>query len=403
MTAPARADDGAAGGADLRFDLLVVGAGMAGLTAAAVAASRGAEVLVVDKEPAVGGSAAISGGHIWTAPTAEVLSAESPASDPALAALLLARFGEAVDWIRSTGVEMTDELTVLGYGRGYRFDVLRYLERCQGMVEAAGGWVLPGRAVTALLTSSGAVCGALIRDDRGETTAVSAPWTLLATGGFSAALDLIGRHICPSENVVVRSAPGATGDGLRLAAALGAATTETMSPFYGHLVGWPVRRWGREQFIRLSFFSSTEGLLLDLDGRRFTDESRMDHRNAQAVARCRDGRAVLVFDAGMTASALATKAADGMNKPDPFTESIAEGANAVECGRLGDLGAALTSWGFDGAEALRTLRAYDEAARSGTPDPPRLRGAPRFAEPPFRAVEVRSGITMTEGGLAVDA
>lgn len=46
-------------------DVLVVGSGAAGLTAALVARDAGATVLLVEKGPAYGGSSALSGGAIW--------------------------------------------------------------------------------------------------------------------------------------------------------------------------------------------------------------------------------------------------------------------------------------------------------------------------------------------------
>ena len=48
-------------------DLLVIGGGMAGMSAAGWAAERGARVIVVEKAAALGGSALLSGGVFWTA------------------------------------------------------------------------------------------------------------------------------------------------------------------------------------------------------------------------------------------------------------------------------------------------------------------------------------------------
>ena len=56
------------------IDLIVLGAGAGGLTAAAVAATEGLEVLVLEKAAQVGGTTAISGGMIW-APNSHLANA----------------------------------------------------------------------------------------------------------------------------------------------------------------------------------------------------------------------------------------------------------------------------------------------------------------------------------------
>jgi succinate dehydrogenase/fumarate reductase flavoprotein subunit len=58
-------------------DLLVIGSGAAGMTAAAVAASEGLQALVVEKTGRVGGTTAISGGMVWI-PCDEFLRAAQP-------------------------------------------------------------------------------------------------------------------------------------------------------------------------------------------------------------------------------------------------------------------------------------------------------------------------------------
>ena len=83
-------------------DLLVIGAGMAGATAAARAVQKGASVVVVEKAPTIGGSA-VYAGFVWTAPTIEVIRRENPGADPALGARLVEGFEPALDWVRSLG------------------------------------------------------------------------------------------------------------------------------------------------------------------------------------------------------------------------------------------------------------------------------------------------------------
>src|SRR6185436_3001260 len=104
-----------------RVDLLVLGGGMAGMTAAARAAADGASVVLVEKGPAIGGSAMYAG-FIWTAPTVEVMRDVNPDGDPALSAQVVEHYGEALDWVRSLDVTLGEMVTVLGYGRGCATD-----------------------------------------------------------------------------------------------------------------------------------------------------------------------------------------------------------------------------------------------------------------------------------------
>src|SRR3954447_24403052 len=71
------------------YDVVVIGCGAAGMTAALRAAKRGLSVLVVEKAPTFGGSAARSGAGIWI-PNNEVILAAGVPDTPAKAATYLA-------------------------------------------------------------------------------------------------------------------------------------------------------------------------------------------------------------------------------------------------------------------------------------------------------------------------
>jgi succinate dehydrogenase/fumarate reductase flavoprotein subunit len=99
------------------YDIVVVGAGAAGLTAAAVAATEGRRVLLVEQAPRVGGTTAISGGMVWLPANhkmAEAGRADSreaarlylqhtvpPAADPAPLETFLDRGDEALRYLEA--------------------------------------------------------------------------------------------------------------------------------------------------------------------------------------------------------------------------------------------------------------------------------------------------------------
>src|SRR5438270_7236809 len=91
-------------------DLLVVGGGMAGMSAAARACSDGASVILVEKGAAIGGSAMYAG-FIWTAPTVEVMRTVNPDADPVLSARVVEDYAEALDWVRSLDVAVAEPVT----------------------------------------------------------------------------------------------------------------------------------------------------------------------------------------------------------------------------------------------------------------------------------------------------
>ena len=57
------------------YDVIVIGAGAGGMTAAAVAAAEGLSVLLIEKTQLVGGTTAWSGGMIWIPVNAQMKQA----------------------------------------------------------------------------------------------------------------------------------------------------------------------------------------------------------------------------------------------------------------------------------------------------------------------------------------
>lgn len=371
-------------------DLLVLGAGMAGLTAGAYAAKQGASVLVLERAPQLGGNAALAMGKFWTARDREWMRRENPGGSPELAEVLIEDFPLALDWIRSTGTWVSEKIEVL-HGEGFLIDIQGYLTRCRKIIEGNGGSLAFDTRVSDLvLDGEGSVVGARVLESE---ACVTAPWTVLATGGFQGNRELLGRYFgSAAENLLLRANPHSQGDGLRLGLSAGGERAGIMDTYYGHLIAEPLESFGPSEFLRLSMKFSPHGILLNTAGRRFTDESLGDHFNAQAVGRQSEGRALLVVDDVV-----------GAENEGVIKEAASAGAHVVTAGSLAGLAAEVGSWGYDALQAPAEIQRFNHAMGGG----PNLTVGRRsnrrgLSSGPWTAMEVRSGITFTNGGLRVD-
>ena len=383
----------------LEVDLLVIGGGMAGMTAAGRVASEGRSVIVVEKGDEIGGSAALSGGRLWCAPRLDVLIAETPGGDPELGEVVFRGYGDAVEWVRSLGVWISEEESVLDFGRGYQFDVVDYLQRCRALVESAGGHVVVNASVESLLVKGGRVEGARVSDRDGRAE-LSSAWTLLATGGFQGDPRLRALHIHPqAASMLLRANPNSAGDGLRLGCEAGGTTSGAMDGFYGHLMCAPVDHYPPGQFGPLAQGHSTRGVLLNWEGERFADESLGDHVNAQRVISQPQARAVLLIDEVVRREHGAVSLEGSEDKLDLASAYGARLASADTWARLSE---SVAGWGLDRDRVLRSIDEYNRGVSGGLLEPSRSRYARPLDRPPFYAMEVRSGITATHGGLKID-
>lgn len=385
----------------LAVDLLVIGGGMAGSSAAGYAAANGARVALLEKGPVVGGSAALLGKtlNFWAAPTLEALRQIAPEADLELTSHVVEGYPEAAAWIRSLGPYLGAPVQ-LGMGRGYTFEVAAYIARCAELVEDAGGRVLTEARATTLLRDGGRISGAAV-EVGGETIEIRSRATLLATGGFQGNRELLRRHLGPNgDRVVIRSNPHSTGDGMALALGAGAALDGDMKAFYGHLMAGGMSAVAPEDFSRLMIWYSVSGILLNEGGRRFTDESRGDNWNAQALALQPGARGIVVLD-DLLVRNLARR---GVTIGACFDAAREAGGRVDSCETLEELAATVEGWGFDGAQAVASIEAYNDHlyCRSELPDSPRTGQRFPLVDAPFAVQEVQVGITFTEGGIKVD-
>ena len=199
------------------FDLVVVGAGAAGLAAANRAVELGGRVLVLEKGQAAGGSAALSAGILWTAPNLEVLRRIQPDCDPVLGPLVVEGYEQAVQDVRDAGVKVSDEwLDHLEWGRACKIDIQDLIATWSAKINATGGGLLTGVNNVELILDDGRVAGVAFVHD-GERKKALGQATVLATGGFQGDPELKQKFIGNgADDIGVRSNPQSVGDGFRL-------------------------------------------------------------------------------------------------------------------------------------------------------------------------------------------
>jgi succinate dehydrogenase/fumarate reductase flavoprotein subunit len=225
-------------------DLIVAGAGMAGLVAAAHARRRGATVLLLEKLPRAGGSMRLSSGVIWRHRRLEEFRAECPDGDPELQRTVFDRLDADLDWLEALGAPVIERDTGNPRTAGRRFDV-------EGLVAALSRAAGPARFLSAL------------RELPGDGTPV-----VLATGGFAASRAMLARYVTPeADHVLIRAAPGATGDGLRLGVEAGATLGPGMEQVYARLM--PAAAVAPREFVAAAQLYARDADVVNANGDRF--------------------------------------------------------------------------------------------------------------------------------------
>lgn len=384
-------------------DLLVLGGGMAGLTAAARAAHDGARVLVVEVASELGGSARFAG-YAWTAPSREVIDEILPLGEPELRHALVDRFGDGIEWIRSLDVHVGEAQPILGFGTGHAFDTNQYVDTCRRRVLERGEVLTSTRTIT-LLFEDGVVLGARLQLPDGSVREVRAGATLLATGGFQADPELRAAHVHPhAATIPLRSNPDSRGDGLRLAREVGAATGPAGAGFYGHLIPSGIPFADSGDFVGLSLYYSEHALLFNVANERFVDESVGDHLTTMALLEQPEARGLLIADSRVHRDWIVAAYVAGAESSDKFAVASRRGGRCGIAESLDELALLPEEWGYDGTAIAAAVASYNQTIRSDdAPVPDRRLDRLPLDEPPYYVIETIPAITFPFYGIRIDA
>jgi fumarate reductase flavoprotein subunit len=402
-------------------DVIVVGAGLAGIAATLTAAESGATVLLLEKGSAIGGSSVKAGGGMLFAGT--VLQAEAGVvddaeqlreailkygrykNDPATVDAYIRHQRDTFNWIRGHGAEFTLNITGTGevsrmhsMPRGY---LARYLY--EQVLELPNVVCRTRAAVHRLLTDDQhRVSGVTATIGGAEVTVAAARSVVLASGGFARSPELLQTFAPAWVDAVKMSGAENTGDGLRMAWQLGADVADMgyiEASFGASIKNYPDLTDDPDDEPILLYPNSQGAIIVNLDGHRFVNEAL----NYKVISGICAGQpksiGFQVFD---------EKVMD-RSQPAPSPADWRSGYETgfvIKAGTIAELAEKLL---IDPGALQKTVDTYNQYADIGT-DPDFGRtihdyGTPRGGRidtTPFYAFPSRNGLTTTYCGLRVD-
>lgn len=232
---------------DMSADVVVVGGGIAGLTAALTASQAGADVILVEKQAVVGGSGLLTAAGFYGAETS-VVPAEVETIDEMYNHILdMIAEGGSLDNVDTDRIrhlcESTPELVEWLEGMGYEFTTTDFgikdakqhyhiladgsngpgqVKILSENVEKAGVNVMTETKCIALKQEDGVMTGITVSQGNG-TFDINAKSVILACGGYANNPDMMMRLAPQSLFSYSCANAGATGEVLQMAADLGAA------------------------------------------------------------------------------------------------------------------------------------------------------------------------------------
>jgi urocanate reductase len=407
------------------YDVVVIGAGGAGFSAAISAAEKGAKVVILEQESVVGGNTSRSGAQInapgnWVQKSLgiedsielyknDTMKGGDNKNSEALVTVLANRVLTTVEWLKNNvGVEFMDDYQNQFGGNSVRRSlgikgsvgsqmIYKMYETAYGM----GITIKVNTKAEDLITdANGRVIGVKASNKSDQDLTFNATQgVILTTGGFAGNAEMRMKYRPElNESLKTTNAPGHDGSGITMAQKLDAGTRDME-----YIQSYPFCFSTTGQVSFISWSRMYGALMVNVEGKRFVDENERRDVVTNAILAQSDISGYLVADSKIMEESRVLE----LYKKE-FQDLLSEKQIVV----ADTLEEAADFFGIDKAELLATVERYNAYTEdnivNGTPTEvadkefARTVKMQKIEEGPFYIQKNSPSIHHTMGGLTID-
>ena len=411
---------------DVSSDILVIGAGNSGITAAVKAAESGAKVILIEKRPAAGGVSALNHGGLAATGTRyqreemketkdspellykDMLRVGKNANDPVLAKMVSEHTGEVGDWLiddlkvayGAAWVQFPDhsahrQISAKGNSVGWQKTMLDIFAKHGGVL------MTDMRATEFITDKDGNVTGVKATGLKGQNYRFDAKSFVLASGGYGAVKSMLPERM---QDVLFYGIPTETGDGFKMGTAIGADTInlEYVKTYPNGVEVQPGR--SMDTTGSSTFAVRGSAIFVNTDGKRCVNENKSLGELTEATLAQKNHIMYLVMDQKAW-EAYVKKAIDDHTVPDASTfeawKSLRNNGRPVIC--TGELDVCAKEMGIDPAGLVQTVKDWNAAVKAGEDKAFGRTALVEIGEGPYHIVEQKARYQTTLGGLRANA
>lgn len=384
-------------------DVVVIGAGGAGLTSAIAAHEKGAKVILIEKTELLGGNTNYATAGLNAAGTKvqeklgekdgpelfyeDTIKGGKNKNNKELVKVLANNSSAIVDWLIERGADLS-EITSTGGQRAKRThrpaggsavgpNIVAALSKT---AESEKIDIRKGTKAIALVKAKNRIVGVKVREADGKEYAIKAKAVIVATGGFGANAKMVEKYNPKLKGFGSTNNPAIVGDGIVMVEKVGGALVD-MNEIQTH----PTVVHKKTNMITEAV-RGEGAILVNKDGKRFIDELETRDVVSKAILAQNGKSAFLIFDEAIRTK---LKAADGYVKK----------GFAVE-GTLEEIAAKV---GVDAKTLEATLNKYNEAVKSKVDSEFNKKNLPKeLTGTKYYAIEISPAVHHTMGGVRIN-